>query len=99
VGAPCSCAKALPAALVAPELCSPLDTFGISAAARTGSGASAPGEKGSTFSALRLLRQTSLTQPLPGEWRGGISPPRSLRTVRETLASYGSHQANDLPEP
>ena len=26
-----------------------------------------------------------------GEWREGISLSRSLRTVRETLASYGSH--------
>src|SRR5208337_2442152 len=26
-----------------------------------------------------------------GEWRGGIAPPRSRRTVRDTLASYGSH--------
>src|ERR1035438_1595723 len=27
----------------------------------------------------------------PGEWREGISPSRSLRTVREPLDSYGSH--------
>src|SRR5450755_1854133 len=26
-----------------------------------------------------------------GEWREGIAPSRSLRTVLETLASYGSH--------
>ena len=26
-----------------------------------------------------------------GEWREGISPPRSLRTGRDTLASSGSH--------
>src|SRR5258708_11068482 len=26
-----------------------------------------------------------------GEWRGGISPPRPRRTVRERLRSYGSH--------
>jgi hypothetical protein len=26
-----------------------------------------------------------------GEWREGISPSRSLRTVREPLDSYGSH--------
>src|SRR3984885_14950154 len=26
-----------------------------------------------------------------GEWRGGISPPRSLRTGRDTLVSSGSH--------
>jgi len=26
-----------------------------------------------------------------GEWRGGVAPPRSLRTVREPLDSYGSH--------
>ncbi len=26
-----------------------------------------------------------------GEWREGIAPSRSLRTVREPLDSYGSH--------
>jgi hypothetical protein len=26
----------------------------------------------------------------PGEWRGGVSPPRSLRTGREPLGSSGS---------
>jgi len=26
-----------------------------------------------------------------GEWREGIAPLRSLRTVREPLDSYGSH--------
>ena len=26
-----------------------------------------------------------------GEWRGGFAPPRSRRTVREPLSSYGSH--------
>jgi hypothetical protein len=26
----------------------------------------------------------------PGEWRGGVSPPRSLRTGREPLSSSGS---------
>ena len=27
----------------------------------------------------------------PGEWREGTSPSRSLRTVRDSLPSYGSH--------
>jgi len=26
-----------------------------------------------------------------GEWRGGVAPPRSRRTVREPRSSYGSH--------
>ena len=26
-----------------------------------------------------------------GEWREGTSPSRSLRTVRDSLLSYGSH--------
>jgi serine/threonine protein kinase len=26
-----------------------------------------------------------------GEWRGGVTPPRSRRTVHEPLSSYGSH--------
>ena len=29
-----------------------------------------------------------------GESAGGLTPPASRRTVRDTLASYGSHQAN-----
>src|SRR5208282_2269037 len=29
--------------------------------------------------------------PHRGEWREGIAPSRSRRTVRDTLASYGSH--------
>jgi hypothetical protein len=35
-------------------------------------------------------RSNSLMMP-EGEWRDGISPSRSLRTVREPLDSYGSH--------
>src|SRR5215470_15600588 len=27
----------------------------------------------------------------PGEWRGAVASPRSLRTGRDTLASSGSH--------
>jgi len=30
-----------------------------------------------------------------GKSAGGISPPAALRTVRETLASHGSHQVNE----
>src|SRR4051794_20430347 len=30
------------------------------------------------------------SSPRPGESRGGVSPPRAPRTVRDTLASYGS---------
>src|SRR4051794_25998315 len=30
------------------------------------------------------------SSPQPGESRGGVSPPRAPRTVRDTLASYGS---------
>jgi len=45
-----------------------------------------------------LIRRMSLENKLwgapPGEWAGGISPPASRRTERETLASLGSHQAN-----
>ena len=51
-----------------------------------------------TASKPRLRRQprarASTVWPLivtTGEWRGGIAPPRSRRTVRDTLASYGSH--------
>ena len=29
----------------------------------------------------------------PGEWREGTSPSRSLRTVRDSLPSYGSHSS------
>ena len=28
-----------------------------------------------------------------GEWREGTSPSRSLRTVRDSLLSYGSHSS------
>ena len=28
-----------------------------------------------------------------GEWREGTSPSRSLRTVRDSLPSYGSHSS------
>jgi hypothetical protein len=31
------------------------------------------------------------TAPQDGEWRGGISPPRSPKTVRERLRSHGSY--------
>ena len=31
--------------------------------------------------------------PFGGEWRGGVSPPRSLRTGREPLGSSGSRYA------
>ena len=29
----------------------------------------------------------------PGEWREGTSPSRSVRTVRDSLPSYGSHSS------
>jgi len=34
-----------------------------------------------------------------GEWREGIAPSRSLRTVREPLNSYGSHHPTAVTEP
>ena len=42
------------------------------------------------------IRQGRLAQrgeQLPGEWREGTSPSRSLRTVRDSLPSYGSHSS------
>ena len=33
------------------------------------------------------------TATQPGEWREGTSPSRSLRTVRDSLPSYGSHSS------
>ena len=40
-------------------------------------------------------RRSSTSSSLPfrthGEWREGTSPSRSLRTVRDSLPSYGSH--------
>ena len=32
-----------------------------------------------------------LISQAPGEWRGGVAPPRSRRTVHEPLSSYGSY--------
>ena len=32
-----------------------------------------------------------IVEALGGEWREGTSPSRSLRTVRDSLPSYGSH--------
>jgi len=46
-----------------------------------------------------LPRDTTIlrTYRCRGEWRGGISPPRSLRTGREPLCSSGSHhRATDV---
>ena len=34
---------------------------------------------------------TKRTTTRSGEWREGTSPSRSLRTVRDSLPSYGSH--------
>ena len=36
-------------------------------------------------------RLAKLRRGDPGEWREGTSPSRSLRTVRDSLPSYGSH--------
>ena len=42
--------------------------------------------------AHNLVRWTArLGGAHPGEWREGTSPSRSLRTVRDSLPSYGSH--------
>ena len=35
-----------------------------------------------------------ISHQLAGEWRGGISPPRSLRTGRARLHASGSHLSN-----
>ena len=40
----------------------------------------------------RLIRNIE-GEPRPGEWREGTSPSRSLRTVRDSLPSYGSHSS------
>jgi hypothetical protein len=37
-----------------------------------------------------LFRSSRNAVETVGAWRGGIAPPRSLRTVREPLDSYGS---------
>ena len=38
-----------------------------------------------------LTRHDALHPGVSGEWREGTSPSRSLRTVRDSLPSYGSH--------
>ena len=40
------------------------------------------------------LIQGDRARDIGGESAGGVSPPAALRTVRETLASHGSHQVN-----
>ena len=40
-----------------------------------------------TATVLRFVRNC------PGEWREGTSPSRSVRTVRDSLPSYGSHSS------
>ncbi len=40
------------------------------------------------------LIQRDRASNICGESAGGVSPPAALRTVRETLASHGSHQVN-----
>ena len=40
---------------------------------------------------MNMLEAFDLTGSLRGEWREGTSPSRSLRTVRDSLPSYGSH--------
>jgi hypothetical protein len=44
------------------------------------------------FARARTTRRTSREKPATsGEWPGGVSPPGSLRTGRDSLPSSGSH--------
>ena len=56
-------------------------------------GDAGPACQGPRLHGRRLATDTSACRrsaPPSGESRGGISPPRAPRTVRDTLASYGS---------
>src|ERR1700739_1308324 len=62
-------------------------------AARAGLAGAEPRRRGSRLRDRRRAIDTSacLRSAPPGEWRGAIAAPRSLRTGRDTLASSGSH--------
>ena len=63
--------------------------FGISACTAT------PEDPPPSLAQHGSCRRSSTSSSLPfrthGEWREGTSPSRSLRTVRDSLPSYGSH--------
>ena len=63
--------------------------FGISACTAT------PQDLPPSLAQHGSCRRSSTSSSLPfrthGEWREGTSPSRSLRTVRDSLPSYGSH--------
>ena len=63
--------------------------FGISACTAT------PQDPPPSLAQHGSCRRSSTSSSLPfrthGEWREGTSPSRSLRTVRDSLPSYGSH--------
>ena len=79
-----------PAALTTPALDRrSLRWFGISACTAT------PEDLPPSLAQHGSCRRSSTSSSLPfrthGEWREGTSPSRSLRTVRDSLPSYGSH--------
>ena len=65
--------------------------FGISACTAT------PEDLPPSLAQHGSCRRSSTSSSLPfrthGEWREGTSPSRSLRTVRDSLPSYGSHSS------
>ena len=56
---------------------------------------------GMPFTAVFALKRArgGSNSTCPGEWPGGVSPPGSLRTVRDSLPSYGSRHPVDGNQP